>query len=128
MKIVDYLNGSKKQPAARRYLSLHSFGGAVAPNTTNEDRSCFAFRKKPFMLQYQAWWGNKEDEDRCLDWVSGFRKDMQGYTEGSFINFPDVDIPVADYYGHNFRDLVQVRSQYDPNAVFQFPMSIPGFC
>lgn len=128
--ITTFLDTQPAEPRARRYLSLHGLGGAVAdPDATR--RSCFGFREKPFMLQYQAWWGDPKDEvvqARCLAWIKGFRLSMEsaGFTEGSFINFPDRDLPLASYYGgENFRRLIEVKRQYDPTNVFEFPMGIP---
>jgi FAD binding domain-containing protein/berberine-like enzyme len=129
--IARYLNGSKKELTARRYLSLHCFGGAIRGDARTKERSCFAFREKPFLLQYQAWWANKgqkDVEDRCIEWVRGFRKELKDYTEGSFINFPDHELDLSSYYGHNFNDLIQVKSEWDREAVFSFPMGIPGLC
>lgn len=123
--IVDYLHGSEREPTARRYLSLHSMGGAIGQAN---DRSCFAYRDKPFLLQYQAWWANKEQKDvekRCIDWVVGFRETMRPCTEGSFINFPDRDIALNEYYRQNFGELINIKRYYDPGNFFKFEMGIP---
>ncbi|HEU5002035.1 MAG TPA: FAD-binding oxidoreductase [Actinomycetota bacterium] len=128
--ITEFLDGQPAEPAARRYLSLHGLGGAVG-NPQASRRSCYAFRDKAFMLQYQAWWGDPADkalEQRCLDWVRGFRLTLEhgGFTEGSFINFPDRDLPLVAYYGaDNLKSLMQVKRQYDPGNLFGFPMGIP---
>ena len=137
--LVKYLATSKARPeaGARRYLSLHSLGG----NLTSPNKfSCFAFRDKPFLLQYQAWWADKNDKplgDRCQLWVKNFREAMKGYTEGSFINFPDKDLVpnpdtpdgreklLAYYYAGNLAQLVGVKQQYDPLNAFDFEMGIP---
>ena len=59
---------------------------------------------------------------------------MDPHTEGAFINFPDRDRVatthrvklMAPYYGGNFTRLRTIKSRYDPNDVFDFPMGIPG--
>lgn len=106
---------------------------------SREKNSCFPFRRKPFMLQYQAWWWDMKDPNinaACKDWVDGFRDAMYPkFTEGSFINFPDFElVPPKDpdhrrklmsrYYDKNLQDLAGVKYQYDKNNVLDFPMGI----
>ncbi len=122
---------------ARRYISLHSLGGAV---DGIPDWSCFAYRNKPFLIQYQAWWHDPGLDAQCLPWIAAFRDDMHGddlkpkYTEGSFINFPDDEIVktkvqkdlMRPYYGDtNLTKLMRLKNHYDPRGVFDFPMGIP---
>jgi hypothetical protein len=133
--IVSYLRDAKAEPTARRYLSLHCMGGNIDsdPNRARE-WSCFPYRDKPFMLQYQAWWANKDDKPlggRCLDWVRNFRETMKPHTEGSFINFPDKDLAperkdlLRYYYAGNLEKLIAIKAKYDPGNFFDFEMGIP---
>ncbi len=131
--IVKHVNATSLANA-RRYVSLHSLGGAVRDNGRDEF-SCFAYRDKPFLLQYQAWWTGTELDSRCLSWIADIRDDMyrRGLTEGSFINFPDRDLVkttdrrklMAPYYGKNFDQLMHVKKTRDPLNVFDFEMGIP---
>jgi hypothetical protein len=152
VKIIDdYFKGSTAVNHARRYLSLHGMGGAIRglPNDPDwiKKWSCFPYRQKPFMLQYQAWWdeNHRELDEVCLSWVRNFRKTMSGdnpkkraFTEGSFMNFPDEElVPVNKtmeqrkellkfYYGkENLERLIGIKYQYDPTNVLDFPMGIP---
>jgi hypothetical protein len=136
--IVDYLAQSSGAPTDRRYLSLHSLGGAFRrPN----DRSCFAFRDKPFMLQYQAWWADANNyplKEDCLTWIARFRDTMKPHTEGAFINFPDRDLVHVEYpdhpsrkellryyYAGNLEPLIGIKATYDLGDFFNFEMGIP---
>lgn len=140
--IADYLSRSAAEPLARRYVSLHSMGGAMGG--TRQQWSCFPYRDRRFMLQYQAWWIRPEDpkeekemETRCCDWVKGFREAMQPYTEGAFINFPDRDLVqnwntpegrkklLQYYYANNLDALIEFKAKYDPDNFFDFEMGIP---
>jgi len=131
-QIESFILGSRTERTARRYLSLHCFGGAIG---NANDSSCFAFRQKPFLLQYQAWWANKEQTDvgeRCINWVAAFREAMRPHTEFAFINFPDRDLPATSrktllerYYGPSLAPLIAVKGQYDPGNLFDFEMGIP---
>jgi hypothetical protein len=132
---VDYVLGSGSDSRARRYLSLHGMGGAIDNDKIN---SCFAFRKKPFMLQYQAWWyqaGVFMWEQLYKSWIREFRKLLSdgAWTEGSFINFPDVELAadrkalLSIYYGgdKNLDRLIAVKARHDIDNVLDFPMGIP---
>lgn len=132
-RLASFLLDSETEKTARRYLSLHSLGGAIANDNPN---SSFAFRSKPFLIQYQAWWANKEQKDverRCIDWVENYRKAMAADTEYSFINFPDRDLPSTDrktllehYYGkETLAELIKVKGNYDKDNLLDFPMGIP---
>ena len=137
--IDDYLQQTRPEPDARRYLSLHCLGGKV--RNYGDTSSCFPFRNKPFMLQYQAWWGDRKDHAlgrRCLAWIRGFRETMKAHTEGAFINFPDKDLLLRGqdtlegrkklltyYYSNNLERLIKVKKKYDEENFFNFEMSIP---
>lgn len=123
--IVSYIDRSTVEPMSRRYLSLHAMGGAIR----NPAANCFAWRDKSFMLQYQAWWIDPKDEklgDRCMEWLRTFRTQMRtdGYTEGAFINFPDIEIPIADYYRDKYSSLRTHKTNFDIDGDFDFPMGI----
>jgi len=122
-----YLSDSARKPesSARRYVSLHGMGGAIKDAN---DWSSYAFRHYDYLLQYQAWWANKDQKDvetRCIEWVEGFRKALKAWTEYSFINFPDHKVPIEDYYGDSFAELIEVKKEYDEHGLFDFPMGIP---
>lgn len=129
--IVSHINATSLSDA-RRYISFHSLGGVVKDGPRNL-WSCFAYRTKPFLMQYQAWWAKTELDGVCLDWIKKFRNDMRPYAEGSFINFPDRDIVdttdrktlLRPYYGNNLDKLVVIKKRYDPLNAFDFPMGIP---
>lgn len=131
-RLVEYLRASPREVDARRYLSLHCMGGFIdSADNPNRSRSCFPYRARPFMLQYQAWWqllpADPGRDSRNLQWVATLRDQMKsaGYTEGAFINFPDRDVPLPSYYAGSLPRLQQVKRTYDPNDRFRFEMSIP---
>jgi hypothetical protein len=115
-------------------------GGTIKGDPVWNEQSCFAFRDKPFILQYQAWWANRDDRalgQRCLAWVRDFREKMKPYTEGAFINFPDKDlVPNSEtpegrnallryYYAGNLELVIAIKRKYDPENFFNFQMGIP---
>ncbi len=103
-------------------------GGQIEAN--RNALSSFAWRDKPFLLQYQAWWIRPQDETvsaACMQFVAAFRDRMRNarYTEGGFINFPDRDIPIAEYYRDKYSELVTTKKKYDRGNYFKFEMGIP---
>lgn len=153
LELTSYVNRSKDKmdPAVvRSYMTFHSMGGAIAE--IPDSSRAFAFGKCEFLMQFQSWWNypNGEKGAACrkdinwqqsyLDWVTEFRRELadKNLIEGAFINFVDKDLPVKAtdplerklellryYYGNNLDRLRKVKSQYDPEYVFEFPMSIP---
>lgn len=126
-KMVEYLH---QNPANNHFVSLHALGGKVADLKVGE--TAFAFRDQKFILQYQAFWTPVEDDQEetrnrqaeGIQWIKNFRATMAPYTTGAFINFVDVDVKTEDYYKGNFHKLVDVKKKYDPNHLFNFPVSL----
>jgi len=134
-EIVDFIQNSEASEEVNKYLSLHGMGGAI--KNVSDTGSAFPYRNKDFMLQFQAWWSKPEDlkTNQYVSWIKDFREKLNPYTEGSFINFPDKDL-VSDpdkqrielleyYYSINLQELRKIKTQYDPNNLFSFGMSIP---
>ena len=129
--VVQKIGKTSWDARARLYLSLHCMGGAIAKRSPQF--SAFAFRDKPFILQYQAWWagGDAALEKHCCGWISDFRKEMAPHTEFAFINFPDASLAqdrkqlLRYYYGGNLETLIEVKRRYDPDDLFSFGLSIP---
>jgi hypothetical protein len=129
-ELADYIARSEEEGRARRYLSMHAMGGAI-DDKSKDNVNCFPWRHKPFMLQYQAWWADPKDTqlgDACMQWLRDLRDQMRTnrYTEGAFINFPDDEIKLEDYYGKDTYGLLKkFIEHYDEKGVFCFPMGIP---
>ena len=123
--LSNFVQESHVFDKARTYISLHALGGKVA-KLSNKD-TAFAFRQKKFMLQAQAWWKDKNDKhaDKYMCWIEKARFTLKSYTKGAFVNFPDLDVPVAEYYGENFKLLKKIKLKYDPDNHFNYPGSIP---
>ncbi len=123
--IIDQFQDKEEASTANLYLSIHSMGGAIADK--HSDDTAFYFRDRHFILQYQAWWSDKDDPNGkdYVDWVIERRKELADYTSGSFINFVDREIPLSEYYGGNLTRLGRTRYDSHSAKVFDFEMSIP---
>ncbi len=138
--IVDFVYKHKDFKNAVTYLTIHSLGGKIKEIST--DSSSFFYRDKEFLLQFQAWWEQPNDEksDDYINWIRNFRQELDnaGCIEGAFINFPDRTLVKSSgdgktdridllklYYGSNLDRLREIKAEYDPNNFFSFGMSIP---
>ena len=136
-KICHYIQNSKEYNNVATYVSLMSFGGVVKNKDNSE--TAFPYREKEFVIQFQAWWKDKNDPlgKEYIKWIEDFRSSLKGEVEGAFINFPDKSIVndsntpegkdelMALYYGENYKKLKKIKSSYDPLNRFNFEMSIP---
>lgn len=123
---INYINSSVYYPTANTYMSIHGFGGVV--KDVSPSGTAFAFRNRNFLLQFQAWWSDVSDPlgPRYIKWIDDFRVRMKNYGGGAFINFPDRNQQLEDYYGSiNYRKLQAVKKIYDPGWLFKFEMGIP---
>ena len=107
------------------FLQCDSYGGAIsdiAPSAT-----AFVHRTPVFGLQYQAAWDKGEPAAQYIAWVDGFRKTMQPYCSGAYVNYCDLNLPnwAKAYYGANLTRLAKVKRKFDSTNLFKFPQSIP---
>ena len=99
-------------------ITLHALGGKV-----NNKKNSIAYNNK-ILVQIQSWWIEKEDASKCRSWVESFRKHLETFLEGAFINFQDANIDLENYYKDKYQNLQLIKRKYDINNVFNFPMSI----
>ncbi|WP_408009950.1 FAD-binding oxidoreductase [Pseudalkalibacillus sp. A8] len=79
--------------------------------------------------EYNTTWKNGEEASKNIQWVLALRKHLEPYTEGDYVNWPDLSIRdwPETYYGENFDRLRKVKNQIDPMNVFRFQQSIPPY-
>lgn len=115
-------------PTSSVSVFFHGLGGAVAdvPNQA----TAYYYRKALSNISYFSTWDTQEGAGPGIRWVESFRKAMQPFTRGIYVNTPDLSIcnwPKA-YYGSNYQRLTQVKAKYDPENIFRYPQSIPPAC
>ncbi len=102
-----------------------SWGGAVGRVPTGA--TAFFHRKAQFFVDWASSWQTNSGGERSVAWVEQYRKALQPYVIGSYVNIPDRFIGnwLSAYYGSNVARLREVKSKYDPYNVFNFEQSIP---
>lgn len=96
--------------------------------------SAFPYKKRPYFIQYQAWWndspeaiakGNLYHEYRftnqAQDWIEVSRQNNFPETRGAFISFKDSAVPTKDYFLESFNELRDIKLKYsnDPDNKFR---------
>jgi hypothetical protein len=124
-------------------LLLNGSGGRTqlaAPTDT-----AIAQRDSVLKTIYQTCWTNPTEDDTHLRWIRQFYRDMYASTggvpvsdertDGSYINYPDVDLADPEwntsgvpwhtlYYKQNYQRLQRVKARWDPLAVFRHALSV----
>lgn len=123
---------------------LTAFGGQV--NAVHPEATASAQRDSVIKASYSTGhWTSPEEDERHIDWVRRFYRDVYAHTggvpvpdavsDGSYIGYPDGDL--ADlawntsgvpwhtlYYKGNYPRLQRVKHRYDPRDVFRHRLSV----
>ena len=88
--------------------------GAVENISPNET----AYFHRKAIIAHITSWKCDDEENRNIRWVKGLRENLDPYTLGDYVNWPDIDIKKqTSYYGSNFHRLRKVKIMY-PCDVF----------
>ncbi|MFJ4854613.1 FAD-binding oxidoreductase [Streptomyces sp. NPDC088730] len=139
--VYRHLTNSTGTPAGG--LELFGYGGQV--NTVRPGETAVAQRDSVMKADFHTVWADESDDAASLAWVRDFYRDVyrdtggvpvpDGISDGSYINYPDVDL--ADpawntsgvpwhtlYYKDNYPRLQRVKSRWDPLNVFHHPLAV----
>ena len=126
------------------YVTLGAISGDFYANVYDypsfPNGSAFPYKKRPYTIQYQAWW-NEEEEDKkagekyhvnnyvnqAMDWIAECRGNYFPQTSGAFISFKDNSIPTRTYFLENYEKLKKIKEDYskDTNNLFGSRKTIP---
>lgn len=112
-------------PTSSVAVLLHGLGGVVAK--VPRKATAYFYRKALYNMSIWSTWSTPEGAGPGIRWVEDFRRAMLPYTQGVYVNTPDLSIInwPKEYYGSNFDRLTRVKAKYDPDNIFHFPQSIP---
>lgn len=87
--------------------------------------SAFPYSKRPYTIQYQAWWNESEADkkagkanhvyeyvNKAMDWIQECRDADFPQTDGAFISFKDSSIPTRKYFPGVYEQLQRIKRQY----------------
>ncbi|TMT86730.1 FAD-binding oxidoreductase [Haloterrigena sp. H1] len=107
-------------PSALSTIDIWHLGDAVAD--VPKDATAFWHRDKPYMLTVEANWEEPADDDANVNWAREVFADVQALSvaSGRYGNFPGMnEDPAKLLYGGNYDRLVDVKTKYDPENLFQ---------
>lgn len=110
------------------FIGLYSLGGAV--RTVKTDCTAFFYRQADYIMGISSSWDSEATAPAHKEWVAeGFRY-IYTISVGSYVNFPYNNLPHYEcaYYGEHLRELRNIKREYDPHNVFEFPQSIKTIC
>jgi FAD/FMN-containing dehydrogenase len=119
----------RRAPGQRRSVELAAWGGAY--NRRPPDATAFAHRDQLFMVEHLSSVGPaaaRGDQRAAHQWVRRSWACVHPWGSGRvYPNFPDPELDDwgSAYYGRNYARLLDIKSRYDPDAVFRFPQSLP---
>ncbi|MFF4159693.1 FAD-binding oxidoreductase [Streptomyces sp. NPDC001678] len=128
-------------------VSLYSYGGKV--NSVPETATATAQRASVVKVWMSVTWKDAAQDDANVQWLRELYRDVFAETggvpvpgdatEGTFINYPDIDLldPKWNtsgvpwhtlYYKGNYPRLQQVKARWDPRDTFRHALSVrlPG--
>jgi hypothetical protein len=99
-------------------ILFDSYGGAI--NQVAPAATAFVHRRVLFCIQYLSYNGGGA-------WLDATAGKMRPYvTGGAYLNYTDPSLKgwQTAYYGSNYRRLLTIRRDIDPNHYFNFPQAI----
>ncbi len=121
---------ARRQPSPYSTTDLWHIGGVVKERTA-EDGAFFG-RQAAFLLNPEANWLDKADDEANITWVRETIADMQAYSDGSrYLNFAGFQEEGSDMmrksYGPQYERLLALKRKYDPTNLFRLNQNIrPG--
>jgi FAD binding domain/Berberine and berberine like len=120
--LKDFLSNSPSSENKVQLQALCGRAGEVLPTET-----AYVHRKALFSLLYITKWENEREATVNTKWVENLRNTLLPYAEGAYVNFHDNCIKdwLEQCYFENLPRLIKVKTKYDPENIFTFPLAIP---
>ncbi|MFC0189817.1 FAD-binding oxidoreductase [Fictibacillus aquaticus] len=112
-------------PSVENKVQLQALAGNVMKQSPAD--TAYVHRKALFSLLYITKWQEKEEARKNVKWVERMRDELLPFAEGAYVNFHDncIENWLEQAYGSNLPRLREIKTKYDPENVFTFPLGIP---
>jgi FAD/FMN-containing dehydrogenase len=125
-EVVDLmLESNEAAPSALSTVDLWHLDGAVAD--VPQDATAFWHRDKPHLLTFEANWEEPTDDDANVEWAREWiaRTEALPVASGRYGNFPGLnEDPARLRYGDNYERMVDLKTAYDPDNLFELPGNV----
>lgn len=121
-KIIEF---AKTMPTDECEIFIPHMEGA--PSRINGNRTAYAHRDSPFILNIHTRWQNASDDERCLTWARDFHGATQEYAKGVYVNFLSQegrDRVKEAYTPEVWNRLVEAKNTWDPQNLFRMNQNI----
>ncbi len=121
-KMIEYA-GKMPSPQCEIFIGLVS--GVM--NDIPSDATAYSARDANFIMNVHSRWEEKENDDNCIAWARKFFKASAPYASGgAYVNFmtEEEQNRVTAAYGPNYEQLVELKTKYDPDNIFQMNQNI----
>lgn len=112
---------------SRSSFHWNHFGGACSE--IDPEATAYYWRKGEFAATAKIYWNDQADSATCLAWAQSVKDRLRPFAlegKATYINYIEkpFDGWQEAYYGKNYPRLRKVKSKFDPQNFFQFPLSI----
>lgn len=124
LKLISYTADNRRNAL---YFSIEALGGAI--DDLSNSQTPYAHRgKAKYLIQYETRFVEGQPTEPRIAAFYGMKAALNAVTTGgAYFNYPEPDLPNwgEAYFGGNFQRLKAVKRRYDPDDVFNHPLSIP---
>ena len=121
--IVEY---ATERPSPKTIIPIRPRGGAIA--RVDPDATAFAERTAPFMLSIDSTWEDPAHDEENVRWTREFWEAMAPHASNKmYLNFAmgeEGEDVVRATFGENYERLVEVKTAYDPENLFDMDPNV----
>ncbi|MCU4751372.1 FAD-binding oxidoreductase [Halobacteria archaeon AArc-curdl1] len=112
------------RPTDDTKVALAHMGGAMS--RTPVDATAYPHRDAEFLVNIQVRWDDQEQDEECVRWADKSYDALVGHsTDGTYMNFISEGTGQEQFaYRGNYDRLVEVKTEYDPENVFQLNQNV----
>ncbi|PAB58346.1 FAD-binding oxidoreductase [Anaeromicrobium sediminis] len=118
---AELISAPKNSTQFYEFIGLNGNVSKVKPNET-----AFVHRNSLYLIEIKSAWDLEMDREDNVNWTNNVKDLLDSVGIGTYRGFTDFDIIdwQRQYYGDNYPRLREVKTQYDPLNIFNFPQSI----
>ncbi|MDR8393927.1 FAD-binding oxidoreductase [Aliifodinibius sp. S!AR15-10] len=123
--IDSIIRYSGTMPTLQTEIFLGMLSGVA--NQVPVEATAYAARDARFVVNVHGRWEEPIEDQKCVGWARDFFVATRDYASGgAYINFMTADESdrVSEAYGSNYRRLVDLKTQYDPDNIFHMNQNI----
>ena len=108
------------------YTAISFYGAGGAISDVDKLDTAYYYRGAKFIMGIQSVWEEDKYADINKEWLKENFKTIELMTIGSFVNFPlhELNSYEDEYYGENIIRLKEIKKNYDPYNIFNYPQVI----